>query len=66
MPGTIFCDFFFFDVELILSVKKCKKVIFEEKRLKKFARNPDYPLKVIFIFITRYIAVAFLIFFLRK
>ena len=31
--------FFFFDVELILSVKKCKKIIFEEKRFKKLAEK---------------------------
>ena len=43
--------FFFFDVELILSVKKGKKVIFEEIRLKKFAKKAEYPLKLICIYI---------------
>ena len=38
-------NFFFFDVELILSVKKGKKVIFEENRLKKFVKKADHPLK---------------------
>ena len=46
MPNSDLDDFFFFDVEIILSVKKCKKVIFEEKRLKKFAKNPDHPLNI--------------------
>ena len=50
---------FFFNVEIILSVKKCKKVIFEEKRLKKFQKKApkrlkkaDYPLnyKIILLF----------------
>ena len=38
MPVTIFLDFFF-DVEIILSVKMCKKVIFKEKRLKKLQKK---------------------------
>ena len=42
-------SFFFFNVEIILSVKKCKKVIFKEKRLKKLQKRlkrADNPLKL--------------------
>jgi len=41
----IFVIFFFINVEFILSVKKCKKVIFEKNKVKKFVKKADYPLK---------------------
>ena len=43
LPDTNFCDFFFINVEFILSVKKCKKVIFEKNKVQKFAKKTDSP-----------------------
>ena len=43
----VFVIFFFFNVEFNLSIKKCKKVIFEKTILKKFLKKADYPLNII-------------------